>query len=113
MTTCCTRTTPTGRWNLWREHLSADLERHPVAPADADTGGPLWVLGTRWFARLDDGRIVAVRTNGDDELVLIHEDGAVEPFPVPVDRRDLRRGRARIARAPLGRFRRLPQRACG
>ncbi len=48
---------PTGRWNLWREHLSADLDRaRRVAPADADTGGPLWVLGTRWFARLDDGR---------------------------------------------------------
>ncbi|WP_292827569.1 prolyl oligopeptidase family serine peptidase [Microbacterium sp.] len=74
----------TGRWNLWCEHLSAGLERHPVAPADADTGGPLWVLGTRWFARLHDGRIVAVRTNGDDEFVLIHENGAVEPLPVPV-----------------------------
>ena len=43
----------TGRWNLWREHLSADLERHAIAPADADTGGPLWVLGTRWFGRLE------------------------------------------------------------
>ena len=74
----------TGRWNLWREHLSADLERHPVAPADADTGGPLWVLGTRWFGRLDDGRIVAVRTNGDDELVLIDTDGTVTPLPASV-----------------------------
>lgn len=74
----------TGRWNLWREHLSADLERHPVAPADADTGGPLWVLGARWFSRLDDGRIVAVRTNGDDELVLVEVDGTVSPLPASV-----------------------------
>jgi dipeptidyl aminopeptidase/acylaminoacyl peptidase len=74
----------TGRWNLWREHLSADLERHPVAPADADTGGPLWVLGTKWFGRLDDGRIVAVRTNGDDDLVLIERDGTVRPLPASV-----------------------------
>jgi dipeptidyl aminopeptidase/acylaminoacyl peptidase len=74
----------TGRWNLWREHLSADLERHAVAPADADTGGPLWVLGTRWFGRLADGRIVAVRTNGDDELVLIETDGTVTPLPASV-----------------------------
>ena len=74
----------TGRWNLWREHLSADLERHPVAPADADTGGPLWVLGTRWFARLEDGRIVAVRTNGDDELVLIDTDGTVTSLAASV-----------------------------
>ena len=75
---------PTGRWNVWREHLSADLARHPVAPADADTGGPLWVLGTRWFGALADGRIVAVRTNGDDELVLIGTDGTVTPLPAPL-----------------------------
>jgi len=74
---------PTGRWNLWREHLSAELDRHPVAPADADTGGPLWVLGSRWYARLADGRIVAVRTNGADELVLIGEDGAARPLDAP------------------------------
>jgi dipeptidyl aminopeptidase/acylaminoacyl peptidase len=73
-----------GRWNLWREHLSADLERHTVAPADADTGGPLWVLGTRWFGLLPDGRIVAVRTNGDDELVLIDTGGTVSGLPVPL-----------------------------
>lgn len=75
---------PTGRWNIWHEHLSADLERHSVAPADADTGGPLWVLGTRWFARLDDGRVVAVRTNGDDELALIEPDGTAAPLQAPV-----------------------------
>ena len=75
---------PTGRWNLWIEHLSANLDRHPVAPADADTGGPLWVLGTRWFARLEDGRVVAVRTNGDDEVVLIDHDGAARPLSLPL-----------------------------
>jgi dipeptidyl aminopeptidase/acylaminoacyl peptidase len=74
----------TGRWNIWRRHLSADLEGHPVAPADADTGGPLWVLGTRWFAPLDDGRIVAVRTHGEDSLVLIGTDGAVVPLEIPL-----------------------------
>ena len=74
----------TGRWNLWREHLSADLPRHPVAPADADTGGPMWVLGTRWFAQLDDGRIVAIRTHGDDELVIVDHDGSVRTLPSPV-----------------------------
>ncbi|WP_137846213.1 prolyl oligopeptidase family serine peptidase [Microbacterium sp. 2FI] len=62
---------PTGRWNLWRMHLSADLDHAPIAPADADTGGPLWVLGLRWYTVLADGRILAVRTNGDDELVVI------------------------------------------
>jgi len=66
---------PDGRWNVWRLRLTADLHREPIAPADADTGGPLWVLGQRWFAVLDDGRVVAVRTNGADELVVIDRDG--------------------------------------
>ncbi|BDV30267.1 S9 family peptidase [Microbacterium terricola] len=61
----------TGRWNLWSLHLSAGLDRRAVAPADADTGGPLWVLGTRWFGLLGDGRLVAVRTNGADTLVVV------------------------------------------
>ena len=58
------------------EHLAdalwtPGLDHEDVAPADADTGGPLWVLGARWFAPLADGRIVAVRTNGSDDVVLI------------------------------------------
>jgi dipeptidyl aminopeptidase/acylaminoacyl peptidase len=65
---------PTGRWNLFQLRLTAGLDHHPVAPADADTGGPLWALGDRWFAVLEDGRIVAVRTQGADELVLIAGD---------------------------------------
>ncbi|WP_194397993.1 S9 family peptidase [Microbacterium atlanticum] len=73
---------PSGRWNLWRMHLSADLRRTPFAPADADTGGALWVLGTRWFAPLDDGRIVAVRTNGSDELVVLDAEGGAHGVPV-------------------------------
>lgn len=66
---------PTGRWNLWRLRLTADLQRTPVAPADADTGGPLWSLGQRWFGALEDGRIVAIRTQGADELVAIDAAG--------------------------------------
>ncbi|MGA7147740.1 MAG: prolyl oligopeptidase family serine peptidase [Microbacterium sp.] len=72
---------PTGRWNLWRVRLTADLHRAHIAPADADTGGPLWGLGQRWFALLDDGRIAAVRTHGTDELVLIAGDDAVTGIP--------------------------------
>lgn len=68
---------PSGRWNLWRMRLTADLRHEVVAPADADTGGPLWSLGPRWFARLGDGRIVAVRTHGSDRLVVIDPDGTV------------------------------------
>jgi len=75
---------PTGRWNLWRMRLSADLDHRPVSPADADTGGPLWTLGTRWYALVDGGRVVAVRTNGADELVAIDlESGEATPLPCP------------------------------
>ena len=74
---------PTGRWNLQRLRLG-----HPataLAPAEADTGGGLWVLGNRWYQRLDDGRVVAVRTDGADEIVLISRDGeAVELLTLPI-----------------------------
>lgn len=72
---------PTGRWNLYRANGHA---RTAIAPADADTGGPLWSLGTRWFVPLDDGRIVAVRTNGSDEVVVISPDGSVRPLDLPL-----------------------------
>ena len=74
---------PTGRWNLQRLRLG-----HPataLAPAEADTGGGLWVLGNRWYQRLDDGRVVAVRTDGADEIVLISREGeAVELLTLPI-----------------------------
>lgn len=72
---------PDGRWNLFRRPLDGDAQ--PLAPADADTGGGLWVLGTRWFGAADDGRVVAVRTNGADEIVEIAPSG-VRPVDVPV-----------------------------
>ncbi|BDZ37784.1 S9 family peptidase [Microbacterium suwonense] len=70
----------TGRWNLHLARIAEDTPppaqtppatTEPFLLADADTGGALWVLGTRWYAVLDDGRIVAVRTNGGDAVVLI------------------------------------------
>lgn len=78
---------PTGRWNLRRVRLSGLTVRgdEAVAPADADTGGGLWVLGNRWYGVLDDGRIVAVRTNGVDEVVLIDPASSEErTLQVPV-----------------------------
>jgi dipeptidyl aminopeptidase/acylaminoacyl peptidase len=71
---------PAGRWNLWRVRLGG--EPLPLAPAEADTGGALWVLGSRWFAPVDSG-VVAVRTQGADEIVLL-EDGHERQLPVPV-----------------------------
>jgi dipeptidyl aminopeptidase/acylaminoacyl peptidase len=77
-----------GRWNLRRLTLgtSGAVESgsdEAFAPADADTGGALWVLGTRWFAPLPDGRVVAVRTHGADEVVVIEpSNGSVRPLGI-------------------------------
>ena len=80
---------PTGRWNLYRIPAQAGARPESVAAADADTGGGLWVLGTRWYGALDDGRIAAILTNGTDELVLIDPRASdtaasVHPLDLPV-----------------------------
>ena len=84
----------TGRWNLWLARIAADTPppaqtppatTEPYVLADADTGGGLWVLGNRWYGVLEGGRIVAVRTDGADEIVLIDPaSGEVRPLDVPV-----------------------------
>ena len=79
---------PDGRWGLHRVSLDGTAPvaaPQPIAPADADTGYGLWVLGNRWFRPLDDGRIVAVRTNGRDAVVVVDPDGGVRPIDVPAD----------------------------
>lgn len=79
---------PSGRWALLRQrldHLRADGAALPVADADADTGYGLWVLGNRWYRPLADGRIVAVRTNGRDEVVVIGPDGRSRVMDLPAD----------------------------
>lgn len=74
---------PTGRWNIWRTDAASGSVAEPVAPADADTGGGLWVLGARWFAPFADG-FAAIRTNGADDVVRVHADGSVSATDVPV-----------------------------
>ncbi|WP_404446748.1 prolyl oligopeptidase family serine peptidase [Microbacterium marinum] len=74
---------PTGRWNLYRADAASSTVT-PLAPADADTGAGLWVLGLRWYAPLAGGDVVAVRTNGADELVRIDAAGSVTRLDLPV-----------------------------
>ena len=79
---------PSGRWALHRQRVDG---REAVGPAeriddtDADTGYGLWVLGNRWYRPLADGRIVAVRTNGRDEVDVIERDGGAHRIPVAAD----------------------------
>ncbi|WP_165069253.1 S9 family peptidase [Marisediminicola senii] len=58
-----------GWWNL--ERLGLDGSRRVVRADDAEYGGALWMLGMRWHAQLTDGGILAVRTLGDDSLVVV------------------------------------------
>lgn len=74
---------PDGRWNLYRRRPDGTESARPISPADADTGGGLWVLGLSWYRVLADGRIVAVRTDGVDTLVLIDTDGSSRELSVP------------------------------
>ncbi|MFV0318804.1 MAG: S9 family peptidase [Microbacterium sp.] len=76
-----------GWWNLYRW---AGTDVLALAPAEAETGGPLWNLGLRWFVPLADGRILAVRTRGADELVVIDPvAGVVRGIPSPLTSRVL------------------------
>lgn len=73
-----------GRWTLERRRLGGLPEPTAAESSDADTGGPLWNLGARWFAPLDDGRILAVRTHGRDELVVEDTDGGARSIRTPL-----------------------------
>lgn len=77
-----------GHWALHRIALmgiSPTGAPAALAPADADTGYGLWVLGNRWYQPVDDGRIVAVRTTGRDEIVVLSPDGSTRRVEVPCD----------------------------
>lgn len=79
---------PTGRWALHRVQLDSSGTALPavrVDDVDADTGYGLWVLGNRWYRPIGDGRIVAVRTNGRDEVVMLDADGGARLLDLPAD----------------------------
>ncbi len=61
-----------GWWNVYR--LGDGLE--PVCPMPAETGGPHWVFGQRWFDFLPDGRIIAtISQDAQLRAVLLGPDG--------------------------------------
>ncbi|WAZ25149.1 prolyl oligopeptidase family serine peptidase [Streptomyces cinnabarinus] len=61
----------TGWWNLYRDGV-------PLCPREEEFGGPLWKLGHRWFAPLDDGLIAVVHGRGATALgILDPETGEV------------------------------------
>ncbi|WP_156760410.1 alpha/beta hydrolase family protein [Microbacterium karelineae] len=88
--TVITRADPArgARWNLFLIRFDDDLAHaspSPVYLVDGDTGGPLWSLGSRWFASLDDGNVVAVVADGRSRLVLVDPvSGSVTELETPL-----------------------------
>ncbi|MEU3659960.1 prolyl oligopeptidase family serine peptidase [Streptomyces sp. NPDC032940] len=61
----------TGWWNLYRDG-------RPLCTREEEFGGPLWKLGQRWFAPLDNGLIAVVHGRGATALgILDPETGEV------------------------------------
>jgi dipeptidyl aminopeptidase/acylaminoacyl peptidase len=60
----------TGWWNLYRVDPAGGAPT-PLLAAERETGGPLWVLGPRWYRPLPDGRILLASTFGSDEQLLL------------------------------------------
>jgi dipeptidyl aminopeptidase/acylaminoacyl peptidase len=86
-----------GWWNLYRvDPLGGEPEA--LLALERETGGPLWVLGSRWYLPLPDGRILLAATYGSDEQLLLDPaDGSTRTLRA--DRsgttwEDLRDGRA-------------------
>lgn len=76
-----------GWWNLHRVvDPRGDARVEPVAPVDAEIGGPRWVGGLRWFAPLGDGRVLAAATSsGTTGLVVVDPtEPAAPPRPLAV-----------------------------
>lgn len=72
-----------GWWNLYNVSLHGEVTA--LLPEETDFGGPLWQLGATWHEALDDGRILAVSTSGDDRLVIVDPDsGTSVPLDVPL-----------------------------
>jgi acetyl esterase/lipase len=70
-------TDPDGWWNLFRVGLDGVTKN--LAPCAEELGGPLWAIGSRWFAPLGDGRYAVLRS---DRLAVLDEHaGTVTDVP--------------------------------
>ncbi|MBK3639205.1 LpqB family beta-propeller domain-containing protein [Streptomyces sp. MBT33] len=54
----------TGWWNLYRDGV-------PLCPREEEFAGPLWKLGHRWFAPLDNGLVAVVHGRGATALGIL------------------------------------------
>jgi dipeptidyl aminopeptidase/acylaminoacyl peptidase len=67
----------TGWWNLYRDGT-------PLCPREEEFAGPLWKVGHRWFAPLDDGLLAVLHGRGAQVLgVLDPATGDIADAPGP------------------------------
>jgi dipeptidyl aminopeptidase/acylaminoacyl peptidase len=79
-----------GWWNLYLAELGNTAgEPQPLRalhPAEADFGGALWMLGTSWYAVLDENTLLTVRTAGTDRAALLDiPSGELSEIELPLD----------------------------
>lgn len=70
----------TGFWNLW-----VDGGEQPLIAMPAEIGGPLWQLGSRWWAPIDTHRALAIVVEGGFERLFILDlkRGEATPLDLP------------------------------
>ncbi len=77
-----------GWWNLHRVldpgGSAPDGLAWPVAPVEAEIGGPRWVGGMRWCAVLGDGRVLAAVTSSGATTLAVVDPSVVDAPPVPL-----------------------------
>ncbi|MFE0700260.1 prolyl oligopeptidase family serine peptidase [Streptomyces sp. NPDC058872] len=64
----------TGWWNLYRADLDdegSSAEPQALCPRAEEFGGPLWKIGLRWFAPLENGLIAVVHGRGSTRLGIL------------------------------------------
>ena len=93
-----------GWWNLYRWPRDG-MEVLPIAPMEAEIGGPQWVFGLSDYDIDDDGTIVAF-AHGPDEARLLALSGGDEPRAIGFDEHSLAylRIRAGLLTAVAGTF---------
>lgn len=65
-----------GWWNLYSVDAAGHEEPTALLTDEAEYGGPLWQLGSRWYSLLDDGSLLTVRTRGTSRLGILTPDTA-------------------------------------
>ncbi|GIH92053.1 prolyl oligopeptidase family serine peptidase [Planobispora siamensis] len=74
-----------GWWNLYQIGMYGTSSQ-ALHPAEEEFAGPLWQLGGRPYAVLDDGRLAVLHGQGDLRLALLDaEDGTLTDLDVPYD----------------------------